>query len=181
MPKRVLFVAYDFPPRRSSAVYRFAGMMKYMHRFGWDVTVLTARPRPGEVLDASLLRDLPPEVEIVRTPNITFHVMEDWLDRRPQAASAEPSSMNPVSHAAAAAPPSRLRKLAAAVRAFLYIPDEMLPWVFAALGGAIRLRQRKAFDLIYTSSPPRSVYLVGFLYKLLFGTRWVCELRDPLY
>ena len=39
MDRRVLFVAYDFPPRRSSAVYRFAGMMKYMHRFGWDEVI----------------------------------------------------------------------------------------------------------------------------------------------
>ncbi len=33
--KRVLVVSYDFPPNRTSAVYRMTGLTKYLCDFGW--------------------------------------------------------------------------------------------------------------------------------------------------
>ena len=64
--KRVLVVSYDFPPNRTSAVYRMTGLTKYLCDFGWLPTVLTIRA--GEsTQEPKLLEKLPPDVDVVRT------------------------------------------------------------------------------------------------------------------
>src|SRR5512146_2484916 len=66
-PNRVLFICYDFPPRRTSAVYRHVGIMKYLPMLGWKPTILTILPEATDVQDEGLLEGLDPRIEIVRT------------------------------------------------------------------------------------------------------------------
>lgn len=66
-----LFVAWSFPPSRSSGVYRALAIPHALLRAGWDVTVLTA-PREvfvrNSVADLSLEPDIDPRLNIVRVP-----------------------------------------------------------------------------------------------------------------
>src|SRR5713226_4027359 len=64
--KRVLVVSFDFPPCRTSAVYRMTGLAKYLPQFGWQPTVLTIRRAEGDQ-EPELLERLPPQVHVVRT------------------------------------------------------------------------------------------------------------------
>ena len=63
-PARVLLVSFDFPPARTSGVYRMTGFCKYLVAAGWQPTVLSALVTEGD-LDPALLDKLPP-VEIGR-------------------------------------------------------------------------------------------------------------------
>lgn len=66
-----LFVAWSFPPSRSSGVYRAFATAHALLRAGWDVTVLTA-PREvftrNSVTDFSLEEALDSRLNIVRVP-----------------------------------------------------------------------------------------------------------------
>src|SRR5437868_10200646 len=73
--KRVLVVSYDFPPNRTSAVYRMTGLTKYLSQFGWEPTVLTIRAGEGEQ-EPKLLEKLPAEVEVVRTEFLRINAWE---------------------------------------------------------------------------------------------------------
>ena len=73
----ILVIAYDFPPRRSSGVYRPTGLIKHLPKLGWVPTVLTVKPRPGEVEDPTLLSKVPPQVQIVQTSYLNFSSWED--------------------------------------------------------------------------------------------------------
>ena len=58
--KRVLMVAYHFPPLAgSSGIQRTLRFVQHLPDFGWEPTVLTAHPRAYERTSDDLLRDVP--------------------------------------------------------------------------------------------------------------------------
>ena len=68
-PRRVLVIAYYFPPMGLSGVQRSLKFVKYLPQFGWQPTVLTVEPWGYLARDESLLADLEGKsVEIVRIP-----------------------------------------------------------------------------------------------------------------
>jgi hypothetical protein len=68
MTKRVLYVAYHFPPQSgSSGLLRSLKYCRYLPDTGWIPTVLTVRPFAYERREQSLLSEIPFEVSVVRT------------------------------------------------------------------------------------------------------------------
>ena len=66
MVKRVLMVAYHFPPMRgSSGIQRTLKFAQYLPKFGWEPTVLTAHPRAYGANVIAGYRD-PPNAAIER-------------------------------------------------------------------------------------------------------------------
>jgi hypothetical protein len=76
MSKRVLYVAYHFPPVGGAGVQRTVKFVKYLPESGWIPSVLTVANPSVPVYDASLAADVPEgtEVRTARTwePGYTF-------------------------------------------------------------------------------------------------------------
>ena len=65
--KRVLMVAYHFPPLAgSSGIQRTLRFVQQLPQFGWQPLVLTADPRAYERTSDDLLADIPPETIVRR-------------------------------------------------------------------------------------------------------------------
>ncbi len=177
MKRRVLIISFDYPPRRTSAVHRMTAMTRYIAEHGWEPTVLTVQEDHG-ALEPALLRKLPPQLRIVRTPYLRILQWDDRaaaVVRRSGLLSAHPNGRGPSRTA------QWLRRMAALVRSTLYFPDETAGWIPFALLQAIRLHMERPFDLLYTTTPPRAAPVVGLLLKNLFGLPWVSEFMDPWY
>src|ERR1700681_4022810 len=117
--RRVLVVSYDFPPNRTSAVYRMTGLTRSLPQYGWQPPVLTMQG--GDFAqEAALLEKLPPEVEIERTK---FLCINGWENK---TASVIHSVGGLQSVNGKTSKPrqfdSFLRSLAALVRSTLYFP-----------------------------------------------------------
>jgi glycosyltransferase involved in cell wall biosynthesis len=66
--KQILYVAYHFPPQSgSSGLLRSLKFCRYLPETGWLPTVLSVSPLAYERTEQSLLRDIPPEVSVLRT------------------------------------------------------------------------------------------------------------------
>lgn len=66
--KRVLMVAYHYPPEHSSSgVLRTLKFSKYLPEHGWDPVILTVRENFYELTDPALAAQIPPGVEVCRT------------------------------------------------------------------------------------------------------------------
>jgi glycosyltransferase involved in cell wall biosynthesis len=189
--KKVLLIAFDFPPRRTSGVYRPTALVRYLPLFGWQPTVLTIRD-PKALEDAGLLAKVPANVEVVRTPYLRINGWEDSLHGWVQSLgglrrAAEVTASSPRTVAPGAAPNgdhrSRLdagvRMAAAAVRAGLYFPDESAGWIPIGVAAGLELAMRERFDAVYTTHPPRSAHVIGMALRALCGVPWVAEFRDP--
>ncbi|MFW5969803.1 MAG: glycosyltransferase, partial [Halofilum sp. (in: g-proteobacteria)] len=69
MNRRVLMVAYHFPPLAgSSGVQRTLRFAQYLPEFGWDPIVLTAHPRAYARTSDDQLGDIGERVEVIRAP-----------------------------------------------------------------------------------------------------------------
>lgn len=65
--KRVLMVAYHFPPMAgSSGVQRALRFAQYLPEFGWQPLVLTVQPRAYENTSDDLLAEIPPDTVVQR-------------------------------------------------------------------------------------------------------------------
>ena len=67
LPRRVLMVAYHFPPLAgSSGIQRTLRFAQHLPRFGWQPLVLSAQPLAYERTSNDLLSELPPQLVVRR-------------------------------------------------------------------------------------------------------------------
>lgn len=67
MPRKVLMVAFHFPPQSgSSGILRTLNFVRYLPQGGWQPCVLSAAPRAYVERSDNLLQSIPPTVPVVR-------------------------------------------------------------------------------------------------------------------
>jgi glycosyltransferase involved in cell wall biosynthesis len=65
--KRILMIAYHFPPVRvSSGIQRTLKFCTYLREYGWDPLVLTISPKAYEVTSPDQLKEIPEDVIVER-------------------------------------------------------------------------------------------------------------------
>lgn len=65
--KRVLMIAYHFPPiRGSSGVHRTLQFARHLPKYGWEGLVVSVSPRAYPMVADDLLEDLPPNLVVQR-------------------------------------------------------------------------------------------------------------------
>jgi len=161
LPRRVLVVAYYFPPMGMSGVQRTLKFVKYLPQFGWLPTVLTVEPRGYIARDESLLQELEGRnVQIVRTP------------------AAGPGRMF-AKKEVVGLPPERTRKLLSKLSDAVFIPDNKIGWKKRAVEAAHVLHTQTPFDLVFVTSPPFTDFLIGAEIKKRINRPLVFDYRDP--
>lgn len=67
MVKRVLLIAYHYPPVKvSSGIQRTLTLSRYLPDFGWQPSVLTAHPRAYQALSDDQLAEIPAQMTVCR-------------------------------------------------------------------------------------------------------------------
>jgi glycosyltransferase involved in cell wall biosynthesis len=176
--KKVLLISFDYPPRRTSAVYRVACFTKYLVRLGWETTVLTVKTLPGDVEDPELMTKLPATLTIVRTPYLNFRSWEQPAARAVRSAGVLRS---PASAHSQPLLDQFLRDAGDFVQSYLYFPDKTVGWIPYGVLSAVQLQMERRFDLVYSTSPPKTGPIVAYWLKRLLKVPWVAEFRDPWY
>ncbi len=167
-PRRVLLIAYNFPPVGGAGVQRPAKWAKYLRRCGWDVTVLTTENPSVPVRDESLLADLPDDVRVVRarTWEPDYRVKQSFVG----AASTKPGLLTRIK--------SVVRSLAKRVVKLALQPDPQVLWNPNALrAGAAALREQP-HDVILVTAPAYSSFFIGAALKKQFGLPLILDYRD---
>lgn len=155
--RRVLIVAYDFPPRGATGVIRVTKFVRYLPEFGWQPVVVAAAVRGG-MIDEALLAQLPPDLEVIRVEN-----------------RFAPGNAVAGRHAARPTPGARLRQLLRR----LFIPDPQLLWVPGVVRAAAQRIEQGDIDALMTTAPPYSVHVAGLWLKRRFPRLpWLMDLRD---
>jgi glycosyltransferase involved in cell wall biosynthesis len=151
--RRVLVIAYYFPPLGMGGVQRIAKFCKYLPDSGWEPLVLTSRPEGYFALDQSLLEELG-GVRIFGVPGMVPI----------SAATGERFETGR----------NRLKKLAA----WMLLPDSRVLWVPNALGFGGRLLESLTPDCILASAPPYSSLLVARILAKRSGIPFIADFRD---
>jgi glycosyltransferase involved in cell wall biosynthesis len=161
--RRVLIVAYYFPPLGGAGALRVLGFAQHLPEFGWEPVVLA--PSNGAYLrDPSLSF---PAGQTVRTRSLEL----SRAGKRALAAGGDdvqPAMVGPLR--------SLSRRLA---RRWLYFPDAQVGWYPGAAAAGRRLAREGTFDAIFSSSFPITAHLVARAVHRRVEIPWIAEFRDP--
>lgn len=166
--KRLLLISYHFPPVGGAGVQRPLKFVKYLRRYGWDVSVLMAANPSVPVFDESLCRDLPEDlvVEKARTWEPDYRVKQQLG----QAAQTRQGLTARLKGAA--------RRAVKGAASILLQPDPQILWLPNALGAARRLLKRLPHHAILATAPPYSNLVLGTMLKRKTGLPLVVDYRD---
>ena len=179
--KKVLLIAYHFPPDRAVGALRPQKFTKYLPEFGWQPFVLTVKEKFAEKVDNSRVSDVGDALisrsEYFRSPLQTFFDVRDrWLKRGA-------SVTNNVEHRDelfVEKPRKGLtRNIVHLIHWLNWLPDERMYWILPALLKGYRLIRKHNIRYIYATSPPHSSDIVGALLAKISGAHFVVDLRDP--
>ncbi len=186
--KKVLIIAYDFPPTCTSGVYRPLKFAKYLPEFGWLPIILTVKNYPRDFMDETLLDQLPPETLIKRAYSWEPIRLEKALFTKLFARTSQPGVSSGVSdpdkRKSRTTLLSLIRKyilspLSWFTNSFLYVPDEKIGWLPLAVYKGLKIIRREKIDLIFSTSPQETNHIVALFLKLITGKPWVADFRDP--
>jgi glycosyltransferase involved in cell wall biosynthesis len=167
--RRLLLVAYQFPPVGGAGVQRVTKFVKYLPRFDWQVTVLTVKNPSVPILDESLLRDIPAETVLARaTTWEPDYSVKSLVAGRPNPSARTLRTIIRSSVKAA------IRRIANGVLQ----PDPQVLWVPQAIRMGRELLGRQSHDAILASGPPFSTFLVGQALSEQSGVPLAVDYRD---
>jgi glycosyltransferase involved in cell wall biosynthesis len=158
--RKVLFIAYYFPPMGLSGVQRTVKFAKFLPKYGWKPTVLTVAPTGYYAFDDTLLKEAEDAgVKIIRTQSYDANHLF-----KKQGIVKMPSE--------------RMRKILQFLGDLFFIPDTKIGWKIPALKVASELLERERFDLIFATAPPQTDFLIGVALKRKFDIKLVVDYRD---
>jgi glycosyltransferase involved in cell wall biosynthesis len=160
--KRVLIVAYYFPPIGGIGSIRLARFASFLPDNDWDVTVLA----PGHTPHASDPHLTFPEDHVVRSRSIEFSRVGRTVTLARTGSTPAPRSLR-----------GRLR---GAAHRYAFFPDAQIGWYPGAVAAGMRALRSQRFDVIYSSAYPLTAHLVARTLSRRSGLPWVAESRDPL-
>lgn len=159
--RRLLTVAYYYPPMGLSGVVRTTKFTRYLREYGWDPTVLTVGDVAYYAHDESLLKEiLDAGVRIERTK--TFDPLSALKHRK-----------------TVRMPTTRSRRMfVGATHTFLQ-PDNKIGWKKHAVKRGIELGKEQKFDAIFATAPPFTSFLIGRELQDALNLPLIVDYRDP--
>jgi glycosyltransferase involved in cell wall biosynthesis len=166
--KRLLLIAYFFPPLGGGGCQRTLKLVRYLEPAGWNSAVVTTKDPDYWILDPTLLEEIPASCEVVRVGAFT----SQRLLRLLRGAGVRLEEGQGERNAGAFRALRRFQQLVA-------IPDGYRAWSRAAERAASSRIARGGIDAIWTTSSPESAHLTGLALKRRFSLPWVADFRDP--
>jgi len=163
--KRVLLIAYYYPPFPMIGALRPHALRKYLPEHGWDVLVLTTR------LESS--RD---DRSVIETGY--RDILSEWKKRI--GLSSSRGLHDQLGLSLSKMPNRRLlhTRVIDAAKTLITYPDPMKGWVPFAAEVLPRLASTNKIDAIISTSPPISCHTIGAKAKRITGAPWIADFRD---
>jgi glycosyltransferase involved in cell wall biosynthesis len=172
--KRVLIITYYWPPSGGGGVMRWLKMSKYLPENGWQPVVYTPENPDPSVRDESLLREVHPDVELVRTPIWEPYDLYRMLTGKKKSAEFKAGYISEASRG------NWKERLSVFLRGNLLIPDPRVFWVRPSVKFLKKYLKENPVDLMVTTGPPHSMHLIGARLKEYFPEiPWLADFRDP--
>ncbi len=160
--KKVLFIAYLYPPIANSGTRRSLEFVNHLPDNGWEPIVLTvANPAP-KVCDPSLLNEVRPGTRVERVPQWSDIAAEKiatafgWFGDRHRLVDG----------------------LKWRIERFFQIPDDCAAWRSTAIERAVTLYEQEGFDVIYATGWPWTSFLIAEKVSRRTGCPFVVDYRD---
>ncbi|MEW6685536.1 MAG: glycosyltransferase [Candidatus Edwardsbacteria bacterium] len=165
--KNVLFIAYYFPPLGMSGIQRTLKFVKYLPEFDWHPLILTIRQTVYYAKDFSLFKEIPNSAEVYRT--FSLEPLSLWSYLKSFLGGQKGLSVQSF---------ATTRQRFKVFNDWLFIPDNKTGWLPFAFWSGLKLIKKGEIDVIYSTAPPYTSHLIGYLLKKCSGKPLVLDFRD---
>ncbi|WP_405132543.1 glycosyl transferase [Paenibacillus sp. FSL H8-0175] len=170
--KKVLIIAYIFPPLGGSGVQRTLKFVKYLRDFGWEPVVLTVDEGDFPFTDSTLEKEIPQEVEVIRireNKDLDIYYVNKLIEMYQTVVGNDVILKEYIE--LLESNPDKLND-------FAFLPDHAIVFAKEVLDKINDLLNFDEIDLIYSTSGPYSDHLIGYFLKNKYEKKWICDFRD---
>ena len=172
--KKVLILTYYWPPSGGAGVQRWLKFTKYLKRYGWEPIIYTAENGEIPVVDLSLLKDVPEELTILKTPIWEPYQLYKRFIGRKKDDKINASFLSENKKAGLS------EKISIWIRGNFFIPDARKFWIKPSINYLENYIIKNNIEYIISSGPPHSMHLIALGLKNKFTSlKWVADFRDP--
>lgn len=173
--KKALIITYYWPPSGGAGVQRWLKFVKYMRSFGWEPVVFTPDNPEMPVVDESLLKDIPPDLTVIKRPIWEPYAFYKALSGRKKSDRINASFLSEKKKKR-----GLVEKLSVWVRGNFFVPDARRFWVAPSVSWLDPYLRKEGIGCIVSSGPPHSMHLIAAaLRRRNPSLRWVADFRDP--
>lgn len=175
--KKILIVAYHFPPIVTTGTFRTMAWVTRLLDRGWKVSVLTTSNQTDNI-EENFAHTALKHIRIYRVKSI------DLIDALKQFLHADTlennfDHKNPIKMAVNIPRKKGNTSFKDFATHLLKIPDKYLGWFFKSLPLIFNELRKEKFDVIYSTSPFMTSHLIALATKIISGGHWVADFRDP--
>lgn len=166
--KRVLLVAYAFPPIGGPGVQRSLKFAKYLRKCGWAPLVLTVGWTPWNFNDESLLEEISEEIDILRIDdidpkNINIDTINQIIPIYKELINNDIIFQE------------YIKSIGGNIS---FLPEYQALWANKVINNINDYVNLDEIDLIYTSADPNADNIIGYYLKKKYNKPWVADFRD---
>ena len=170
---KVLIITYYWPPSGGAGVQRWLKFVKYLREYGWEPVVFTAEGGEVPVLDNSLQKDVPENIEVLRGPIWEPYTVYKRLIGQKKGDKIQTGFLTENEK------PKTIEKLSIWIRGNLFIPDARKFWIKPSVKRLSKYLQENKVDAIVSNGPPHTTHMIGLALKKKFNIPWLADFRDP--
>jgi glycosyltransferase involved in cell wall biosynthesis len=164
--KKVLIIAYSFPPVGGGRVRRVLKFVKFLPEFGWQPFVLTVKRPQVPEYDEQLLREISTDIKVVRTNSLEpTNRMRSLLNIT--AANKRLSKILQI-----------LIKICTKIKYFIFLPDTRTGWIPFCVFHGWRIVRSEKIDIIFASAEPFSSFIAAVVLKRITKKPLILDFRD---
>jgi glycosyltransferase involved in cell wall biosynthesis len=172
--QKVLILTYYWPPSGGAGVQRWLKFVKYMREFGWEPVVYTVKNGEIPVVDESLLREIPENIEVIKTD-----IWEPYLIYKRFIGRKKNDKIN-ASFLSENKKTGLAEKISVWIRGNFFIPDARKFWIQPSIQHLLPLIEKDHIKYVISSGPPHSMHIITMGLKQKFPQlKWVADFRDP--
>lgn len=170
--KKVLIIAYYWPPAGGPGVQRWLKFVKYLPDYGIQPHVYVPENPTYPIVDVALENEVSAKAVIVKKKIIEPYGLASFFSKKTTQKIS--SGIIPQQRKQ-----SLLQKVLLYVRGNLFIPDARVLWVKPSIKFLENYIAEQQIDTIITTGPPHSLHLIGLGLKEKLDVKWIADFRDP--
>jgi glycosyltransferase involved in cell wall biosynthesis len=152
---------------------RWAKMTKYISQFGWEPVVYTPSDNEVAVHDESLLKEVPKDLIVIKTPIWEpYDLYKSFLGRKKKE-KLYSGFINEKKKESLA------QKISVFIRGNIFIPDARMFWIKPSIRFLKKYLQNHPVDAIISTGPPHSMHMIAEALHTSTGIPWIADFRDP--
>ncbi len=171
--KKVLYIAYYWPPCGGISLVRNLKFVKYFRNHGWEPIIYAPKNASYSIIDDTTVKDLPVGVEIIETPIFEPYALFNLA--KGKKAKEQVKDVFLVTDKK----PSLAHKMGVWIRGNFFIPDARSLWIKPSIKHLRAYLKHHPVDAIISYGPPHSMHIIAKQLHAEFNIPWVSDWQDP--